>query len=64
MPYTRTSDTLCERENGVVEQNPRILMKQEHTKDWVGLVPWAMLTMNSQRSPSTGFTTHELFHGG
>ena len=30
----------------------------------VRLVPWAVLTMNSQRSSSTGFTPHELFHGG
>ena len=48
----------------MVEQNLRILMKQECTKDWVRLVPWAVLTMNSQRGPSTGFTPHELFHGG
>ena len=39
-------------------------MKQEPTKDWVRLVPWAVLTMNSQRSSSTGFTPQELFHGG
>ena len=36
----------------------------ERTKDWVRLVPWAVLSMNSQRSFSTGFTPHELFHGG
>ena len=39
-------------------------MKQEHTKDWVRLLPWAVLTMNSQESSSTGYTPHELFHGG
>ena len=39
-------------------------MRQKGTKDWVGLVPWAVLTMNSQRSSPTGFTPHELFHGG
>ena len=27
-------------------------------------MPWAVLTMNSQRSSSTGFTPHELFLGG
>ena len=27
-------------------------------------MPWAVLTMNSQRSSSTGFTPRELFHGG
>ena len=39
-------------------------MKEERTKDWVRLVPWAVLTMNSQRSSSTGFSPHELIHGG
>ena len=64
VPYTHTSNFLCKRQNRVVEQNLRILMKQERTKDWVRLVPWAVLTMNSQRSSSTGFTPDELFHGG
>ena len=53
--YTHTSNPPCERQNLVVEQNLRIQMKQERTKDWVRLVPWAVLTMNSQRSSSTGF---------
>ena len=56
MPHTHTSNPLCERQNRVVEQNLRIPMKQERTKDWVRLVPWAVLNMNSQRSSSTGFT--------
>ena len=64
MPYTHTSNPLCERQNCVVEQDLRILMKQERTKDWVCLVPRAVLTMNSQRSSSTGFTPHGLFYGG
>ena len=64
VPYTHTSNLLCERQNRVVERKLRILMKQERNKDWVGLVPWAVLTLNSQRSSSTGFTPHELFHGG
>ena len=34
----------------MLEQNLRILMKQELTKDWVCLLPWAFLTMNSQDS--------------
>ena len=63
VPYTHTSNPLCGRPNRVVEQILRILMEQERTKDWVRLVPWAALTMNSQRSSSTGFTSHELFHG-
>ena len=64
VPYTHTSNPLCERQNRVVEQNLTFLMKQERTKDLVRPVPWAVLTMNSQRSSSTGFTPHELFHGG
>ena len=39
VPYTQASNPLCERQNRVVEQNLRILMKQERTKDWVSLVP-------------------------
>ena len=64
VPYTHSSNPLCERQNRVVEQNLRVLMKQERTKDWVRPVPWAVLTMNSQRSSSTGFNPDELFHGG
>ena len=64
VPYTHTSNPLCERQNRVVEQNLGIQMKQERTKDWVRLVPWAVLTMNSQRSSSTGVAPHELFHEG
>ena len=56
VPYTHTSNLLCERQNRVVEQNLRIPMNQERIKDWVRLVPWPVLTMNSQRSSSTGFT--------
>ena len=43
VPYTHTSNPLCERQNCVVEQNLRILMKQERNKNWVRLVPWAVL---------------------
>ena len=64
VPYTHTSNPVCERQNRVVEQNLRILMKQECTKAWVRLLPWAVLTMNSQESSSTSYTLHELFHGG
>ena len=64
VPYTHTSNPLCERQNRVVEQNLRILMKQERTKDWVRLLRWAVLTMNSQRISSTGVTPKELFNGG
>ena len=64
VPYTHTSNPLFERQNRVLEQNLRILMKQERTKDSVRLLPWAVLTMNSRESYSTGCTPHELFHGG
>ena len=57
MPYTRTSNPLCERQNRVVEQNLRILMKQERTKDWVRLVPWAVLTMKSQQVGGIGLSS-------
>ena len=47
VPYTLTSNSLCERQNPVLEQNLWILMQQDRTKDWVRLIPWAVLTMNS-----------------
>ena len=62
VPYTHTSNPLCDRPNHVVEQYLRSLMKQKRTKDWVRLMPSAVLTMNCQRSSSTGLTPHELFH--
>ena len=63
VPYTHTSNALCERQNRVVEHNLRILMKQERTKDWV--LPWAVLSMRSERGWCPGFTPPpELFHGG
>ena len=39
VPYTHTSNPLWERQNRLVEQNLRILMRQERTEDWVRLVP-------------------------
>ena len=56
VPYTHTSNPLCERQNRVLQQNLRILMKQERTKNWIRLLPWAVLTMNSQESSSPGYT--------
>ena len=64
LPYNHTSKPLCERQNRVLEQNLRILMKQERTKDPVRLLSWAVLTMNSHESSSTCYTPHELSHGG
>ena len=48
----------------MVEQNLRVLMKHMKHEDWARLLPWAVLIMNSQRSSSTNFNPHELFHGG
>ena len=39
-------------------------MKLERIKDWVSLLPWAVLTKNSQESSSTSYTLRELFHRG
>ena len=63
VPYIHTSNPLCERQNRVVEQNLRILRKPERTKYWVRMLPWAVLTMNSPVSSSTGYTPHKLFRG-
>ena len=48
----------------MVDQNLSILMKQERTKDRLRLLPWSVLTMNSQESSSIVSNPHELFHGG
>ena len=64
VPHTHGSNPLCERQNRVLQQNLRTLMKQELTKYWVRMLPWAVLTMNSEDSFSTRYTPHELFHGG
>ena len=39
-------------------------MKHDRTKDWIRLLPPAVLTMNSQESSSNGYTPDDLFHGG
>ena len=39
VPYTHTSNPLCEGQNRVLEQNLWILMKQERTKDWYVCYP-------------------------
>ena len=64
VPYTHTSHPLCERQNRELGQNLRILMKQESIKNWVRLLPLAVLNMNCQESCSTDYTPHKLFHGG
>ena len=56
VPYTHRSDHLCQGQNRLLQENLTILMEQERTKDWVRLLPLAVLTKNSQRSSSAGFT--------
>ena len=39
IPYTHTSNPLCERQIGGLKENVRIWCKTERTKDWVRLLP-------------------------
>ena len=63
IPYTHTSNPLCERQICVLKENVRIWCKTERTKDWVRLLSVIFLMMNSQESSGTGYTPHELFMG-
>ena len=60
IPYSHTSNPLCERQIRVLKENVRIWCKTERTRDWVRLLP---LMMNSQGSSATGYSPHELFLG-
>ena len=64
VPYTYTSNPLCKRQNQEVEYNLRALMKQQSTKHRIRLLPWAVLTMNSQRSSGTACTPTNCLMGG
>ena len=64
VPYTHASNPLCARQNRVLEQNLRILMEQECTKDRVHLLPWAVFTMKSKESSSTGYPSTNCSMGG
>ena len=63
IPYTHTSNPLCERQIGVLRENARIWCKTECTNDWVRLLPVISLMMNSKESSATGYSPHELFMG-
>ena len=63
IPYTHTSNPLCERQIRVLNKEARIWCKTERTKDWVRLLPVISLMMDSQESWATGYTPHELFMG-
>ena len=63
IPYSHTSNPLCERQIGVLKENVRIWCKTERTSDWVRLLPAISLMMKSQESSATGYSPHELFIG-
>ena len=63
IPYSHTTNPLCERQIRVLKENVRMWCKAEHTRDWVRLLPVICLMMNSQESSSTGYSPHELFPG-
>ena len=63
IPYTHTSNPLCEQQIRVVKENVRIWCKTERNKDWVRLLPVISLMMNSQKSSATSYAPHELFMG-
>ena len=63
IPYSHTSNPLCERQIRVLKKNIRIWCKTERNRDWVRLLPVISLMMNSQESSATGCSPHELFLG-
>ena len=63
IPYSHTSNPLCERQIRVLKENVRIWCKTERTRDRVRLLPVISLMMNSQESSATGYSPHELFLG-
>ena len=63
IPYSHTSNPLCERQIRVLKENVRIWCKTERTRDWVRLLPVISLMMNSQESSATGYSPHVLFLG-
>ena len=63
IPYTYTSNPLCERQIQVLKENVRIWCKTERTKDWVTLLPVISLMMNSQESLAAGCSPVEMFMG-
>ena len=63
IPYTHTSNPLCERPIRVLKEKVRIWCKTERTRDWMRLLPVISLMMNSQESSTTGYSPHELFMG-
>ena len=58
IPYTHTSNPLCERQIRVLKKNVKIWSRTERTKDLVRLLPVIFLMIESS---ATGFPPHELF---
>ena len=63
IPYTHTSNPLCERQIRVLKENIRIWCKTERTKEWLRLLLVISLMMNSPESSATGYSPHELLMG-
>ena len=63
LPRHPGSNGLCENENKAFIQNMRALSLTMKTMNWPQLVPYCNWLMNSQFSPSTQMTPHELFLG-
>jgi transposase InsO family protein len=63
IPRHPGSNGLCENENRAFLQNMRALSLSCKTNNWPQLVPYCTWLMNSQVSPSTGLSPHEMFHG-
>ena len=63
IPYSHTSNLLCERQIHVLKENVRIWCKAERTRDWLRLPPVVSFMMNSQESSATGYSPNELFLG-
>ena len=63
IPYTHTSNPVCERQIRVLKENVRIWCKTECTKDLVRLLPVISVMMNCQESSATGYSPHKLFMG-
>ena len=54
IPYTHTSNPLCERKIRLLKENVRIWCNTERTKNWVRLLSVIFLMMHSHESSATG----------
>ena len=63
IPYSHTSNPLCERQIRVLKENVGIWCTTERTRGWVRLFPVLSFLMNSQGSSAADYSPHELFLG-